>query len=193
MRELRLAWAGPFRWFGNNSESVFQVAETRCQGVYVWTAPFGEAYVAYYVGETGRSFNDRLREHARDYLGGIYRLWDPDAFAACDRGQALWDGLWREGTTHRMGEFLNGYPRWSQVAYALLGSMRIWLLPFSEDERTRKRVEAAIGKLCREAPPPGRTFFDDVVQFQAAPDAEAPLIVQTDRCPILGVPAVFNA
>jgi hypothetical protein len=172
---------------------VFDVPENQLQGVYVWSVPYGGTHVAYYVGETGRSFNDRLRDHASQYLGGIYRLYDPAEFARCERGQPVWEGLWRDGITHRMGHFLGNYDHYSKVAYDLLGTMRLWLLPFAEDERTRKRIEAAIGKRCREAPEPGARFFDEVVRFQAAPDPASPLVIETPSgSPLLGVPTEFG-
>jgi hypothetical protein len=68
-----------------------------------------------------------------------------------------------------MGQFLGNYDHYSKVAHGLLGTMRLWLLPFAEDERTRKRIEAAIGECCREAPKPGARFFDEVVRFHDAP------------------------
>lgn len=52
-------------------------------GIYLWTVatPDGDDLV-YYVGETARSFADRLTEHLKEQLSGAYRIYDPEPFGA---------------------------------------------------------------------------------------------------------------
>ncbi|MGA7075350.1 MAG: hypothetical protein WBZ42_02215 [Halobacteriota archaeon] len=49
--------------------------------MYLYTVPYGGQYLTYYVGETGRSFKARFAEHTREYVGGLYRVYDPEHFA----------------------------------------------------------------------------------------------------------------
>jgi hypothetical protein len=57
-------------------------------GIYLWTIPFEEQYLTYYVGETGRNFVARHTEHVQCYLHGLYRVYDPQLFALRD-GESL--------------------------------------------------------------------------------------------------------
>jgi len=77
--EVRLH--GPYRWYGKKDECLFKASEATKSGIYLWTIPFNRKYLTYYVGETGRSFKARFTEHTRDYLYGLYRVYDPIPFA----------------------------------------------------------------------------------------------------------------
>jgi len=60
-------------------------------GIYLWTVPFPDGHLTYYVGETGRSFNIRLRQHHEELVSARYHIYSAEEFA---RGEklALWPG-----------------------------------------------------------------------------------------------------
>ncbi len=70
---------------------LFAQPEAQQSGIYLWTIPFGEQFLTYYVGETGRSFVARHTEHAQSYLHGLYRVYDPQLFAKGEK-VFIWEG-----------------------------------------------------------------------------------------------------
>jgi hypothetical protein len=69
-----LQWCGPYKWYGAVPETLFSRPEIKQPGIYIWTIPYDGQYLTYYVGETGRSFDERFKEHTRDYLCGLYSI-----------------------------------------------------------------------------------------------------------------------
>src|SRR5258708_4528222 len=101
---VELTWHGPFLWFGIDQTSVVQNSEATRPGIYLWTVPLTDGHLIYYVGETGKSFNERLTAHAQAYLSGLYRIYEPDKFALGEK-QLLWKGTWQKETKHLVPEF----------------------------------------------------------------------------------------
>jgi hypothetical protein len=44
---------GPYKFIGNETESVFTNQNGVQKGVYLWAVPFGDEFLVYYVGQTG--------------------------------------------------------------------------------------------------------------------------------------------
>lgn len=91
---LEIQWHGPFGFIGRKEESVLTNSIGNCMGVYLWTIPFQNQYLTYYVGETGRSFAIRHSQHLESYLTGLYRVYDPEAFLKGKKA-LIWGGLWK--------------------------------------------------------------------------------------------------
>ena len=62
-----------------------------------------------YIGETGRDFGVRLKEHMIQTMGGNYRISDPDQIIQ-GNDVVLWNGLWRKGTRDRIEDYVNRLP-----------------------------------------------------------------------------------
>jgi len=141
----QMQWYGPYRWYGTEDSSFFTQPIAKKSGIYLWAIPFNNRYLTYYIGETGRSFAERTIEHTRNYLHGLYRVYDPNQFAQ-GKKKLVWRGMWKPGTKgpHVMLDFLSRYPKLSSVIYEFLGQLRIFLAPIEVEKRIRERIEAAI-------------------------------------------------
>ena len=74
--EIALSFSGPFCWPGaSDSPSVYDAHEVRKAGIYLWTAPLLDGHLIYYVGETGRSFHVRLRQHYEELVAARYHVY----------------------------------------------------------------------------------------------------------------------
>ena len=77
---LTIEFYGPFSWTStDDSTSVFKSSIAAKLGVYLWTVSTSEGELIYYVGQTGRSFSVRMREHFEQQLSGMYMQKFPDS------------------------------------------------------------------------------------------------------------------
>ncbi len=88
-----LEWKGAFDWFGSSDTVLFRREEAKLKGIYLWGVNIGIGYSTYYVGETGTTFSSRLKEHAANYLSGLYRVYEPEPFKRGNKVLA-WKGMW---------------------------------------------------------------------------------------------------
>ena len=89
---------GPLSWIeGNGIPSILKAEAGKKSGVYLWTVQIDEGELVYYVGQTGRSFSQRMIEHFKEHMSGGYHLYEPDQFS---RGQKvlLWPGRYGQAT-----------------------------------------------------------------------------------------------
>jgi hypothetical protein len=179
---------GPYRWYGKKDECLFRASEATKSGIYLWTIPFNRKYLTYYVGETGRSFKARFTEHTRDYLYGLYRVYDPIPFAQ-GRKKLVWEGMWQPGTRDRVDEFLNRYLDLSPAVYSLLGKLRIFLAPLDAEKRIRQRIEGSLALRLQQHSDLTRNFFDSGIRYLTKQADEPPIHVTiiSKEC-IFGLP-----
>lgn len=85
-------WYGPYNFIQNKNLFASQICHK--SGVYLWTVPFGNKYLVYYVGQTGASFAVRSVQHLQNYLNGFYRVYDPDKFVKGEK-VLIWGGMWK--------------------------------------------------------------------------------------------------
>jgi hypothetical protein len=174
--DYKIQWLGPYRFYGTSPDTLFAQAVARQAGLYLWTIPFEDQYLIYYVGETGRSFFDRFTEHAQCYLHGLYRIYDPQLFAQGEKN-LIWEGMWKAGTRDRIGDFLNQYQELSPRIYELLGLFRIFVAPLKANKRVRERIEAKLSQALYENPEPIRSFPNDDIRYKPKRSAEDPISV----------------
>ena len=179
---------GPYRWYGKKDECLFKASEATKSGIYLWTIPFNGKYLTYYVGETGRSFTARFTKHTRDYLYGLYRVYDPTQFAQ-GKKKLVWEGMWQPGTHDRVDEFLNRYLELSPVIYSLLGKLRIFLAPLDAEKRIRQRIEGSLARRLQQHSDLTRNFFDSDIRYLTKQADEPPIHVTiiSKEC-VLGLP-----
>jgi hypothetical protein len=168
---------GPYRWVGQGEDVFFQRPEAHGRGVYLWTVPFKDGFLCYYVGETGRSFHKRFTEHARDCVSGLYRIYDPKQFAH-GRKTLVWEGMWKPGTRERMGQFLDLLPELAPVISAFLRLFQMFLIPFSGEQRVRQRLEAAIADQLNQQPGIVGTFQNYDIRYRHRRGDEEPVRVR---------------
>ena len=182
---------GPFAWHGANS--VFDSSLSEETGIYLFTVPYDTQYLVYYVGETGRSFRERLTEHATDYLGGLYRIYDPKIFANGER-ELIWGGLFLKGRRHLMGDFLAKHDRISPIIRDFLDAMALHVIVYEGPDRVRQRIEAAIAKGLRAQDGVVADFQNDDIRYRARRADEEPVAVTVEgENPIIGLTGTFEA
>lgn len=184
-----IRWCGPYKWYGTNKDVLFTQPEAKRFGIYLWTVPFKKQYLTYYVGETGKSFAERFKQHSRDCLDGFYRIFDPHHLAAGEK-RLIWGGMWKPERKDPsiMLEFLNQYSELSPVIYEYLGLFRIFLAPLDVERRIRQRIEAAIATRLREQPGLIGEFQDEGIRYLPKRTDEEPITVRlTAYEPILGL------
>jgi hypothetical protein len=184
---------GPYKWYGKREECLFEASEATKSGIYLWAIPFNGKYLTYYVGETGRSFTARFTTHTRDYLYGLYRVYDPTQFAQ-GKKKLVWEGMWQPGTRDRVDEFLNRYLELSPAIYSLLGKLRIFLAPLDAEKRIRQRIEGSIARKLLQHSDLTRSFLDSDIRYLTKRANEPPVHVTiiSNEC-VLGVPHKLTA
>jgi len=185
----RIQWYGPYSWYGTEDDSFFSQPITKKSGIYLWAIPFKKRYLTYYVGETGRSFAKRIVEHTRNYLHGLYRVYDPDQFAE-GKKKLVWGGMWKPGTKGPdvMLEFLNRYSELSSAIYEFLGQLKIFLAPIEVEKRIRERIEAAIADRLFTQPRLIGKFQDNDIRYLPRRNSEEPISIKMVSFePILGL------
>jgi len=176
---LKLQWCGPYRFCGNRDESVFLVSVGERRGIYLWAIPFENQYLTYYVGETGRSFAYRSIEHAKCYLEGFYRVYDPEKFAKGEK-VLIWGGMWKPNRKDLkiMYEFLEKYPKLSHQIYEFLEQFKIFLAPTNVKQRTRQRIESAIASKLLGQPGVVGKFQDADIKYLPRRAREQPIYLK---------------
>ena len=183
----------------NNPESCntsFDVDEAREAGIYLWTVPLPDGHLIYYVGETGRSFNIRLRQHYKELVCARYHVYSAVEFA---RGEklTLWPGHWDVADRKSDEECRANCDRISGQIQEMVLVLRFFLAPLSCDKRTRQtrqRIEAAIAKPLYAVPGKVGAFQDQgILYYPRMPNEQPFACVASSPVPLLGVPERFWA
>ena len=143
---LDLEIHGPYCLFRNDECPWFFESDLQDKpGVYVLTIPAGGAECVHYVGQTSRSFNQRLTEHLSAYLSGRYRIVDPDALA-----HGKQEYVWKANTEygHSLTEFLAGADAILPKLHKLLRSFRCHVI-LEDNKQMLDRIEGALGRYFR--------------------------------------------
>lgn len=142
--ELVVEIKGPYSFLKNSDyPSFFNTSLIERKGIYLWTVPYTDSELVYYVGETGRSFRIRMLEHMKGYLSGEYGINDPEELRNGKRLR-IWNGLWRG---ENITDFLERHNELSQKIMELFNLFRIYLIPLNCESRLRKRIEGTIAEI----------------------------------------------
>ena len=91
---ITVEFVGPFSWPGDDEIPSIHEADVGDRfGVYLWTVPYQQQELIYYVGETGTSFSVRMAQHFEKHTSGAYHLYEPREFSR-GRKVALWHGMY---------------------------------------------------------------------------------------------------
>jgi len=143
MREINLNIEGPFSLFENSDfDYFFNSPFIKDEGIYLWTVPYKDSELVYYVGETGRNFEIRMIEHIQNYLSGEYGINEPEQLKKGKRVR-IWEGTWRG---EKVENFLGKYEEFIPKIFELLKLYRFYLIPMNFEINLRKRIE---GELCK--------------------------------------------
>ncbi len=139
-RELALEWQGPFGWPGFDSGLP---PVPRLPGVYLLTFEFRGGYLIYAAGITRRTVRSRFREHAKQYLTGVYTVLDVDAVRDGSRRE-IWHGFWTgPRPSERVAEYEARREEITAAARRQMTSCRIFMVEMNQP-RILERLEAAV-------------------------------------------------
>ena len=133
---LTIEFYGPFSWTStDDSTSVFKSSIAAKLGVYLWTVSTSEGELIYYVGQTGRSFRVRMREHFVQQLSGMYMVYEPELFVQ-GKKQMAWQGMLARGQESRIPEYLERLPELLSAVRGFAKQMRF----FISTTRLRRKI-----------------------------------------------------
>ena len=162
---LSIQWYGPYNFIQN--ENLFTNPLSQRNGVYLWTIPFENNYLVYYVGQTGASFAIRSFQHLQSYLNGLYRVYDPEKFAKGEK-VLIWGGMWKPDRKEPkfMSEFLINYPQLAPKILIFIRLFRIFVAPVDGNDRVRERIESAVARSLNQQPGLIGSFQDKDVRYK---------------------------
>lgn len=171
-----LHFHGPFPLLGPSGDVL---SECPCQteaGIYLWAVQqLTGSYRISYIGETEKSFHDRMKEHIIQTLGGNYRICEADPLRQGIQ-RIVWDGLWRRGTRHRTLEFFYRYEELAPLVKQHLLWQSIFLAPWKGEVRLRRRIEGALALHLR-ADGEASSLLPDDIRFAVRRRGEKPVSV----------------
>jgi hypothetical protein len=69
---ITISFTGPYSWGREaDADSIFDSPAGKLSGVYLWTNGSPVRELVYYVGETGRGFAVRMKDHLGHELSGM--------------------------------------------------------------------------------------------------------------------------
>jgi len=174
--EFTLDWQGPFGWFGSSDNVLFRRGEAKLKGIYLWAIHVDTGYLTYYVGETGKSYGERLKVHAHEYLSGIYRIYNPVDFQH-GKKVPIWQGTWKKGTEDLLPDFLERYDELAPKILKMLSLLNIFIAPVDSESRIRKRIESSIARCLYDKPEPVCSFQESDIIYARRKSDEKPLTI----------------
>lgn len=191
--EIPVSFGGPFSWHGTpDAQSIFDVNEGAGKGIYLFTVPLPDGYLIYYVGETGRTFRDRLFEHYTEHAAGMYHVYSPAEFARGEKVM-LWPGRFDMACRKPKKDCIAAYTQLSVPIWEMTRMFRLFLAPLACERRVRCRIEAAIANALYGTP--GMIGnFQDKVNYSPRADGETSVqCVLSSSARLLGLPERFEA
>ncbi len=188
MNPVMVEFRGPYGWFpGAGVPFIGDAIHVPDFGLYLWTASLPSGYLVQYVGETGKSFSRRSKEHARKLLKGRYEVLDPTDFALGVR-RPIWPGAF--GKERRpVDECEVAAQTYADDIQAFMRSLRFFIAPIDCDERTRCRIEGAIARYLAAQPGIVGAFQSPGVRYSKRWKDEVPIPCEfRAEAPILGMP-----
>ncbi|MDK2952844.1 MAG: hypothetical protein PWQ27_227 [Kosmotoga sp.] len=155
---------GPYKLFGSDGNSLFDTDISRENGIYFWTVKHENGYLIDYIGETGRTFWQRMKEHLIETLGGNYRICDPDILLQ-GKEKIIWNGLWRKGTKDKIQEFIKNYEIYAPIIKRYIEIHDVFLAPLSADRRKKRLIEGNIAKIIKEQKPPISNLLPSDIRY----------------------------
>ncbi len=180
---------GPFSWLDkNNIPSILTSPEGKRPGIYLWTVNTSDGELIYYVGETGRSFSQRLIEHFREHMSGGYHIHDPQEIVYGKKVQ-IWPGRFGSTGNRSISEFLENYLSIAPSIVKLTEVYRFFVAPLQCDNRLRARIEAGIARHLYNQEGVIGSFQESGIRYNQRRKDEEPIEVEfVFTATLLGLP-----
>jgi hypothetical protein len=192
VQTITVEFVGPFSWFGRSDiSSILEAEAGKMSGVYLWTVQLDEGELVYYVGETGRSFAQRMLEHFREHMSGGYHLYEPHEFSH-GRKALLWPGRYGPDREPFLSVFIQRFRDLASVIVDLAELYRFYVAPLECEKRLRERIEAGLANYLYEQPGMVGEFQDRGIIYRARKDTEEAIqaLIQC-RANLIGVPKLL--
>lgn len=192
LEPMIVEFVGPLSWSGGTGiPSIFEAEIGKRFGLYLWTVPLDAGELVYYVGETGRSFAQRMLEHFKEHASGGYHIYEPQEFSR-GRKVALWYGLYGPDREKSLLEFIHRYRQLAPAIADLTELYRFYVAPLQCEKRVRERIEAALAKHLYEQPGMVGEFQDRGIMYRGRNSAEEAVQVSVQcTAHLIGVPEVL--
>ena len=191
MESKELAVIGPLKWL--DEPSIFSAETAQQPGIYLWSIETGQGEWLYYIGETARTFADRMKEHLREYLGGMYTFFAPDEFLQGEK-RILWKGMAARGEETRALDYLRRHAELAPALEQIISAIHFWLAPLTLDKRMSNRIEGALASHFASLPGLVGGYQDPEVRYYLRDSSEEPIEVSfLNPPPIVGFPLKLSA
>lgn len=176
MSEITLFFDGPYSYISSEfARNLYDCPISKGKGIYLWTVPVNGIEYIHYVGQTGRSFGIRFKEHFRDQISGLYNIYDP---LKLQQGiiHKLWNGLSFKGSSNRdIEEYLLKWNELVSYSKEYLKFSHLFFAPCDEDKRIRIRIESAIAVYLRSQSGIVANVFEPGVVYRPKLPEETPI------------------
>jgi hypothetical protein len=173
---VSLEFYGPFKLCGAEGKVLFSEEKAQLAGLYLWTVQFQGGFLINYVGETGTSFFQRMKDHMIQCMGGNYRVCDAELLLKGEK-RILWNGMWRKGTRGLVPVFVEKYVELAPKIKEYLTVLDVFVAPTQIGRRIRRRTEGSIAFSLREKPAPIGSFISEDVRYFGRKEDETPILV----------------
>lgn len=185
-----IEWLGPYGWpkFEGELPPIPEVP-----GVYLMAVEYQNGYLIYAAGITRRPIQKRIREHTREYMGGVYNVLDIAAMQAGVRKE-VWHGFWmKERPPEKLVEFQERKPEIQDAVQKQLAGFRIFAANIGTEPRVLERLEAAIMGNLYKQPSPFCDIPDQGMYLAPRRKSEIPIVMQ-NKCSVIlhGLPACLE-
>jgi len=180
---------GPFSYLTDGNEPyALDAAQAKLSGIYLFTIPHNDKELVHYVGETGRQFSKRLREHLFCYMNGTYNVYDASTFAQGSLDNRIWKEMLFSGEARRAEDFIARHREIFPQLAQMLKTIRLWLIPIDIDSVIRKNIEAAIARALLREPHPVCSFHEKI-RYTAPRNSEDSILFSIENHDLfLGMP-----
>jgi len=161
---INVQFFGPYK-LSKGDRVLFNENISINQGIYLWTVKYKDAYLIDYIGETSRTFHQRMREHLIELMGDNYRICDPEMLL---QGQEviIWNGLWRKGTKKEIVNFIEMFVDIAPIVKRYIEVHDIFLAPLSTDKATRRLIEGNITYAIKHANAPASNLLPLDIRYK---------------------------
>jgi hypothetical protein len=186
VKSYKIDFSGPFSLHGMEP-LLWNSSFAHQPGIYLWTIELQGAFFIEYIGETGKSFDKRTKEHLVQTFGGNYMILDMEAVKKIGEPFYIWKGQGREEDRNFMDLYVDLAPKILEY----ISSLRLFVAPLVIEKRDQQLIEGCLAKHLYHQEKNINKFFQKGIRyvFNRKLD-EDPFHVRLEAAqPILGLPS----
>lgn len=190
---IQIEFIGPYLWVENiHFPCIFNSDISNNSGLYLWTVPYNNHELIYYVGETGRNFSIRFSEHFKEHFSGAYHIYEPAKFKQGIK-ECLWPGRYDKYNRTTINDFIKSAESLYPSILELSKTYRFYVSSFESDKRLRQRIESSIAEYLYQQPGIIGGFQDTGIRYFPRKSDEPIISVTISQSgKLLGLPKALN-